>query len=223
MSAPEKSSEEKPKKKSKLPLLLVLVVLLLGGGAGAYFFLLAGGEKKEGEEEVVEKHFEFAGVALEPFYVNLNEQTSFLKAVLHLEYNKTLIEEIELAHAEGKEHGGHGGEHGDESGGEESEEGDGGHGNDGHGDDGHGDAEEEGGGGSGGGEAVAVVPHTITAKMPAIRDAIIAVLSSKKAKDVLTLDGKDLLKEEILEGVNEVLGLDEEIFVRVDFVEFLVQ
>jgi flagellar FliL protein len=217
MSANENHSEGTPKKKSKLPLLIVLIILLLGGGAGAYFFLFSGGEKKEGEEEVVEKHFEFAGVALEPFYVNLNEQTSFLKVVLHLEYNKTLIEEIELAHAEGKEHGGHGGgEHGEESGDEHSEEdeGDAGHGH---------AAEEEGGGGSGGGEAAVVVPHTITAKMPAIRDAIIAVLSSKKAQDVLTLDGKDLLKEEILEGVNEALGLDEEIFVRVDFVEFLVQ
>jgi len=220
MSESEKSSEGESKKKSKLPLIIVLVVLLLGGGAGAYFFLLSGGEKKEGEEEVVEKHYEFAGVALEPFYVNLNEQTSFLKIVLHLEYNKTLLEEIELAHKEGKEHVGHGGGHGDSADGGHSEEDDeaGDHGS-GHGD----EAEEEGGGGSGGGEAVAAVPHTITAKMPAIRDAIISVLSSKKAQDVLTLDGKDLLKEEILEGANEALGLDEEIFVRVDFVEFLVQ
>jgi flagellar basal body-associated protein FliL len=217
MSESEKSSEGETKKKSKLPLIIILVVLLLGGGGGAYFFLLSGGETKEGEEEVVEKHYEFAGVALEPFYVNLNEQTSFLKVVLHLEYNKTLLEEIELAHKEGKAHGGHGG-HSD---GEHSEEGE----EEGAEDSGLGhDGEEEGGGGSGGGgEAAAAVPHTITAKMPAIRDAIIAVLSSKKAQDVLTLDGKDLLKEEILEGANEALGLDEEIFVRVDFVEFLVQ
>lgn len=213
MSESEKSSEGAAKKKSKLPLILVLVVLLLGGGGGAYFFLFSGGEKKEGEEEVVEKHYEYAGVALEPFYVNLNEQTSFLKAVLHLEYNKTLLEEIELAHKEGKDHAGHGGGHGDEH---SEDDGEGGGHEDG--------AEEEGGGGSGGGgEAASAVPHTITAKMPAIRDAIIAVLSSKKAHDVLTLDGKDLLKEEILEGANEALGLDEKIFVRVDFVEFLVQ
>ena len=213
MSANEEKTDGKSKKKSKLPLIIVLLVVLLGGGAGAYFFLLSGGEKKEGEEEVVEKHFEFAGIALEPFYVNLNEQTSFLKAVIHLEFNKTLLEEIELAHAEGKDHGGgsHGDEHADE------EEGAG------HGGDEKVEEEEEGGGGSGGGGEGSAVPHAVAAKMPTIRDAIISVLSSKKALEVLTADGKDLLKEEILEAVNEAWGLDEEIFVRVDFVEFLVQ
>lgn len=195
MSGHEEKAEEKPRKKSKLPLIVILLVLLLAGGGGVYFFVFSGSDKEE-EEVVEEKVFEYASLILEPFYVNLNEQTSFLKVVMHLEYNKTLAQEVELNHSN------HGSseDHGEEEG------------------------EDEGGGGSGGGGSpVAESPHIITAKLSAIRDAIILVLSSKKPKEVLSLEGKELLKDEILEAANEALALDEEIFVRVDFVEFLVQ
>jgi flagellar protein FliL len=196
--------EEKPKKKSKLPLLVIILILLLGSGAGAYFFLLTGSDSNAEEEVKVEKHYEYATLPLEPFYVNLGDQTSFLKSVVNLQFNKTLLEEA--VHAASEE--GHGASHDEEAEGHEDEA----------------DEEEaEGGGGSGGGGEAAATPPVLTEKMPLLRDAIIGVLSAKSAKEVLSVDGKDLLKEEILEVINEVLGFDEEIFVKVYFVEFLVQ
>jgi flagellar basal body-associated protein FliL len=197
--------EEKPKKKSKLPLLVIILILLLGAGAGAYFFLFAGSDSNA--EEEVEKHYEFATLPLEPFYVNLGDQTSFLKAVVSLQFNKTLLEEAVHAASEV----GHGSSHGEEAEGHEDD------------DEEHEEEDAEGGGGSGGGGEAAATPPVLTEKMPLLRDAIIGVLSAKSAKEVLSVDGKDLLKEEILEVVNEVLGFDEEIFVKVYFVEFLVQ
>jgi flagellar FliL protein len=60
-------------------------------------------------------------------------------------------------------------------------------------------------------------------KRPILRDSILQLLSSKTLKDVLSAEGKELMKEELLETLNESLEYDDEIFVRVLFLDFLVQ
>ncbi len=91
---------------------------------------------------------------------------------------------------------------------------------------GEGGGEGHGGGASGGGEegaAGAAMPHLFAERQPMIKDAILRVLSSKKAEEVLTVDGKEKLKEELMEGINEAIGLDEEPIVNIYFTEFMVQ
>jgi flagellar protein FliL len=82
--------------------------------------------------------------------------------------------------------------------------------------------QEEGSSHSGGGGEV-VVPPMFTDNMPLIRDRIIFVLSSKTGEEVLSQQGKELLKEEILDAVNEILGLDEGPVTEVVFTDFIVQ
>lgn len=92
---------------------------------------------------------------------------------------------------------------------------------------GEGGGEAHGGGASGGGEGgegAGGGMHPVMAKrQPMIKDAIIRILSSKKPEDVLTSDGKEKLKEELIEGINEAIGLDEEPIVNIYFTEFMVQ
>jgi flagellar protein FliL len=89
---------------------------------------------------------------------------------------------------------------------------------------GHGGGEGHGGGASGGGGGEEASGHPlITARQPMIKDAILRILSSKKAEDVLTVDGKEKLKEELIEGINEAIGLEEEPIVNIYFTEFMVQ
>ena len=93
-------------------------------------------------------------------------------------------------------------------------------------DGGHGGGEGggHGGGGAGGGEAKeAGLPGVLATREPMIRDAIIRTLSSKRAEDVLSPDGKENLKEELIEAINEAIGLDEGAIVNIYFTEFLVQ
>lgn len=85
---------------------------------------------------------------------------------------------------------------------------------------GHGGGASGGGGGEGEG---AGMPHLMTERQPMIKDAILRILSSKKAEEVLTADGKERLKEELIEGINEAIGLDEEPIVNIYFTEFMVQ
>lgn len=88
----------------------------------------------------------------------------------------------------------------------------------GEGGDGH------GGGGAGGGEAEKKgIPGALGARMPMIRDSIIRVLASKTAEQVLTTEGKEQLKEELIESINEASGLDEGAVVAIYFMEFLIQ
>jgi flagellar protein FliL len=56
-----------------------------------------------------------------------------------------------------------------------------------------------------------------------IKGAIIAVLSSKKASELLTRTGKETLKDELIEAINEALGLDESPVVNIYFKEFIIQ
>jgi flagellar FliL protein len=92
------------------------------------------------------------------------------------------------------------------------------------GEDAHGGGGAYGGGGSGGGEAApSGPPGVLGEKDPMIRDAIIMILSSKKAEDVLTVDGKEELKVELLDAINDATGLDDPPIVNVYFLEFIVQ
>ena len=65
------------------------------------------------------------------------------------------------------------------------------------------------------------LPHTVENDTPKIRDAIIRVLSTRTANDILNKDGKEKLGEEIKKVVNEVL--ESEDVVKVYFTEFIVQ
>ncbi len=58
-------------------------------------------------------------------------------------------------------------------------------------------------------------------RMPQIKDAVITVLSSKTADDLLTIEGKFRLKEQVLTRINNTLtsGVVKNIF----FVEFVIQ
>lgn len=81
---------------------------------------------------------------------------------------------------------------------------------------------EHGGGGEGGGSDDAL-PALLKPKEPILRDAILRVMSSKKIDDVLTTDGKDRLKSEIIEAANQALGFEEAPITNVYFTEFVVQ
>ncbi len=81
-----------------------------------------------------------------------------------------------------------------------------------------------GGGAAGGGAPdPTALPGLMQGREPMMRDAIIRVFASKKALEVLSPDGKDQLKEEITESVNEALGFDEPLVTGVYFTEFIIQ
>lgn len=82
-----------------------------------------------------------------------------------------------------------------------------------------------GGGASGGSKEAAgggMHPY-VTKNENKLRDEIIRILSSKRADELLTGDGKARLKEELLDGVNEALGLEESPVTSVLFTEFIIQ
>jgi flagellar FliL protein len=89
---------------------------------------------------------------------------------------------------------------------------------------GEGGGSGHGGGGSGGGEAPeGGFPPALMEKEARMKDKIIAVLSSKTPADVLNAAGKNALKDELLEGINEVLEFPEPVIVGLYFTEFIVQ
>ncbi len=66
-----------------------------------------------------------------------------------------------------------------------------------------------------------VLKDELDARLSQVRDAMIVLLSSKQLSDITDFEGKALLKEDILERVNDVLETGE---VRsVLFTEFVVQ
>lgn len=67
----------------------------------------------------------------------------------------------------------------------------------------------------------AMVPHGFESETPKIRDSIIRVISGKTAQEILSLDGKEKLKDEIKTTVNETLGSED--ITDVYFTEFIVQ
>lgn len=91
----------------------------------------------------------------------------------------------------------------------------------------HREAEAHGGGGGhgsgGGGEADDGLPGYFKSREAVIRDSVIRILSSKRAEDVLSVSGKEQLKEELVDGINEALASEEPLIVAVYFSEFIVQ
>jgi len=91
----------------------------------------------------------------------------------------------------------------------------------------HGGEASGGGHGSGGGEEGAAkaggLPAALEKRKPMINDAVIRVLSSKRATDVLTSEGKEQLKQELIEAINEAIGLEEGPVVNIYFTEFIIQ
>lgn len=86
------------------------------------------------------------------------------------------------------------------------------------------------GGGHGGGGAGAPPPKGpagwppgIEPREPMIKDAIIRVLSAKTADEVLTSAGKETLKDELIEAINEAIEMDDNPVVGIYFTEFIVQ
>ncbi len=65
------------------------------------------------------------------------------------------------------------------------------------------------------------LPHTIESDIPKIKDAIIKILSGKSSAELLTVEGKDKMKSEVRDGVNEVLGSED--VTQVFFTEFIIQ
>jgi flagellar FliL protein len=57
---------------------------------------------------------------------------------------------------------------------------------------------------------------------PRIRDAVLTLLSSKKTEELLTVEGKTRLREEIGKQINAAIG-KEDVVAEVYLVEFLVQ
>lgn len=61
----------------------------------------------------------------------------------------------------------------------------------------------------------------LDARLPQVRDAMIVLLSSKQLSDITDFEGKALLKEDILERVNDVLETGK--VKSILFTEFVVQ
>ena len=65
------------------------------------------------------------------------------------------------------------------------------------------------------------LPPTVESDIPKVRDAVIRILSSKSSADILTAEGKEKLREEIKNSVNESLGAED--VTQVYFTEFIIQ
>lgn len=84
-----------------------------------------------------------------------------------------------------------------------------------------------GGGGHGGHGAAAPNPMEIIEKemsqyKPAIRDAIISILSSKTGEELANVAGKEISKEQIEDAVNAIFAGEREV-IRVSFGNFIIQ
>jgi len=60
-------------------------------------------------------------------------------------------------------------------------------------------------------------------RMPMVKDIIIELLSRKTGEEVLTATGRETLKQELVDGINDALAFDEPAVVAVYFIEFVVQ
>jgi flagellar FliL protein len=65
------------------------------------------------------------------------------------------------------------------------------------------------------------LPPTIESDVPKVRDAVIRVLSGKTSAEILTAEGKERLREELRDSINETLGAED--VTQVFFTEFIIQ
>lgn len=171
-------------KKSKLLLIIIIAVVVLLGGGGAAFFLMSGGDSAEAEGETeVEVTVTYGVVEMKPFIINLADNRSYLKVILLLEYEPTLVGEAP----------------------EVSE-----------------DAPES----PNTGERAPLagnLPGKLRAREPMIRDAVITLISNKRREDLISSEGKDILREELLEAINDAGGLEDAAIIAVYFIDFIIQ
>jgi len=78
-------------------------------------------------------------------------------------------------------------------------------------------------GGGGGGGGASGPPPLMAKRMPMVKDIIIELLSRKTGEEVLTATGRETLKQELVDGINDALAFDEPAVVAVYFIEFVVQ
>lgn len=69
--------------------------------------------------------------------------------------------------------------------------------------------------------ATPALPHSIDRDVPKIRDAIIRIISSKAAADILSVEGKEKLRDEVKRAVNEALKSED--VTNVYLTEFIIQ
>lgn len=154
-----KEQPEKPKKKTKFPLLIIIAALVLIAGAGGAYFFLTGKGVEHGKGSATKDAKEVQGInfALEPFVVNLMDQsgTKYLKVSV----------QIELADAK--------------------------------------------------------LAEQAKNKTPQLRDAIITLLTNKTSDELITPEGKLLLKDEIKQRANQILG--EGTVINVYLTDFVMQ
>lgn len=65
------------------------------------------------------------------------------------------------------------------------------------------------------------LPPTVESDIPKIRDSVIRILSSKESADILSPDGKEALRQDLRDAVNETLGAED--VTQVYFTEFIIQ
>lgn len=189
----EHAGEEKPKKSKKKLIIIALGAISLVAGAGVPMLLMGGGEKAA-EEAVEEEHHE------EPKHIETADLGQF---VVNLSENSSFLKahimmEYDAGIIDKQTAPKEGGEDGGKA---------------------H-------GGGASGGEAAAgaggVHPY-LAKKENQLRDVVIQILSAKQSSELLTVDGKNRVKQELVDGLNEAIGLEEPPVVGVLFTEFIIQ
>ena len=194
--AAEKTGEEAPKKGKKKGLFIALGLVVLIAGAGVPVFLMMGSAPKH--EEAEEAHEE---VAQEP--IKRIETADLGQFIVNLGESSSFLKvRVLVEYDAGIIDKYVAPPPGAEAGGK-----------------------AHGGGASGGSkEPVGGGVHAyITKKENKLRDEIIRILSSKRSDELLTSDGKARLKEELLDGINEALALEEPPVTSVLFTEFIIQ
>ena len=86
----------------------------------------------------------------------------------------------------------------------------------------HGGGEGGGKHGEGGSDSKGL-PGLLGERTPMIRDAIITVLGNKKADELLSTSGKERVKEELVDAINEAVGAEEPVVLKIYFVDFIIQ
>ncbi len=193
----EGKTEEAPPPKSKKKLFIIIGVVVLLAVIGAVLALMLGGKAKapEGEgAEIAEEQMK------EVKYKTARMETFVVNLSESTSFLKvTMLLEYDPSILEGAS--------------KKGSAGGGAHGGGGSGGEGGGEGGAKGGG----------LPAIIQEREPMIKDAIIRVLSSKTAQEVLSAEGKEKLKEELIEAINEAIGLEEAPITNIYFIEFIVQ